>query len=627
MQVLGPVYLFGILGFYFIPKVNRKQFAVLYCVILALVAFSFQPGIDDDLRREYENLQGIQQYGWRYFDMRASQWDEAGKFDGLYLTQLYYYIMSYLPVYNFFPAITTFIVYLLQFNLVEKICLRYNLSKVIKYSFNLKIDKEERNKIENESKEIDLNSIYRRIPINTQYSKDFLLDILNYNIYYSQFQKVYLSSKKVEKEAKTKYLFFAGEKEYNRLRFQIQDIYKFDLYNSLLIDRYIEDIEIYRLFARAILNSACSQDLKDEYDNTDIGNIHTDKLNDFDIFICLKFMTNKELYDVLDSLCNNCILISEDANFYFKVVLKNISDNLDLAQIREYYYNSIILASYIKLNREISIEALDAIIRGDKKDLFGQEYKILKKLFANLKKQNQFEDKDVIEKLNTIIGLTVDRMAKSNCMDANVNDFLLYLLNIYSQANNKYYSPALLKIAKSVNYDILGSIYSFVSKRIQNQIRHSIKKWEWKDSLKDIEVYEKLVLNNLVEPNENVEEYVLENIDSLKNVNLKSYPDFYQQVIGSLLNLFLNDKIINKEEIIIAIKKSGYQVYLWLADPKKYNYEDFNINWLKLCSKKLLETMSEDEEIKNNILRTVRENVKVEKIDNESMKLILEYFV
>lgn len=130
MQVLGPVYLFGILGFYFIPKVNRKQFAVLYCVILALVAFSFQPGIDDDLRREYENLQGIQQYGWRYFDMRASQWDEAGKFDGLYLTQLYYYIMSYLPVYNFFPAITTFIVYLLQFNLVEKICLRYNLSKV-----------------------------------------------------------------------------------------------------------------------------------------------------------------------------------------------------------------------------------------------------------------------------------------------------------------------------------------------------------------------------------------------------------------------------------------------------------------------------------------------------------------
>ena len=505
---------------------------------------------------------------------------------------------------------------------------RHNLSNIIKTSFFLDIDKEEREKIENESKEIDLEKIYRRIPISTQYSKDFLLDILNYNIYYSKFQKVYFSSKKVEKEARTKYIIFAGETEYNRLRFQIQDIYKFDLYNSLLIDRYIEDVEIYRLFARTILKSVCSRDIKDEYDNTDIGNIHTDELNDFDIFICFKFMPNKELYETLDSLGKNNIPISEAALEYFKRVLKNISDNLDINQVMEYYYNSLTLASYIKLNKEVAEEALGAIIQGFEKDVFNQEYRIIKKFLVNLKKQNYFVDKDLMKKFNVIIDLIIDKIVKSNCKDIKTNNFLIYSLNIYSQVKGRYYSAELLQMTKRANYDLLGSIYGFVSKRIQQQIKKIILNWKWSDTFKDIETYEKFVINNIIEPTRNVEDYIIENIDSTKNTSgVKFYPDQYQQIIGSLLNLLLNNKVIRKKEIRMIIKRSDYPVYLWLADPKRYNYKDFNINWLKLCSKELLKTLSEDKEVKSNILKIVRDTAKVETIDNDSMKLILEYFV
>lgn len=130
MQILGPVFLLGIIGFYYFPSEKRKKFAFIYCIILAIVAFSFQPHISDDLYREYQNLDGIRQYGWSYFGMKQSQYYESTKFEGLYLTQLYYYIFAQFPINNLLPAVTTFIVYFLQFVMIEKVSRRYELSKL-----------------------------------------------------------------------------------------------------------------------------------------------------------------------------------------------------------------------------------------------------------------------------------------------------------------------------------------------------------------------------------------------------------------------------------------------------------------------------------------------------------------
>lgn len=128
MQVLGPVFIIGIMGFCSLSGKKRRQFSVFYCFILALVAFSFQPHTADDLYREYQNLDGIRQYGWQYFGMKESAFYGSAKFEGLYLTQLYYYLFSLLPVNKFLPAVTVFIVYFLQFRLIEKASARYQLS-------------------------------------------------------------------------------------------------------------------------------------------------------------------------------------------------------------------------------------------------------------------------------------------------------------------------------------------------------------------------------------------------------------------------------------------------------------------------------------------------------------------
>ena len=129
MQVLLPVFLIGVIGSGSLSGGKRRIFALFYCVILAIVAFSFQPHVSDDLYREFENLRGIQKYGWEYFTMKTNQYVSSSKFEGLYLTQLYYYVMSLFPSVHFLPAITTFIVYYLQFSLIEKVSKRYDLSQ------------------------------------------------------------------------------------------------------------------------------------------------------------------------------------------------------------------------------------------------------------------------------------------------------------------------------------------------------------------------------------------------------------------------------------------------------------------------------------------------------------------
>lgn len=130
MQVLLPVFVLGMIGFYAIPSSHRKMFGIFYCMVLATVAFCFIPHSSDDLYREFDNLRGIQQQGWKYFSIKGNQYYATTKFEGLYLTQLYYYIMAQLPSVHFLPAITTFIVYFLQFRIIEKVSKRYSLTKL-----------------------------------------------------------------------------------------------------------------------------------------------------------------------------------------------------------------------------------------------------------------------------------------------------------------------------------------------------------------------------------------------------------------------------------------------------------------------------------------------------------------
>lgn len=116
---------------------NKRKLAMLLIVSwVFLLSFAYQPLASDDLTREYSCLDGIRKYGWEFFSMGTNKYysDTLGllsssKFEGLYVTQVIYYIFAHLPIYNFLPAAVVAFQFILEFKLLEKIRGKFELTQ------------------------------------------------------------------------------------------------------------------------------------------------------------------------------------------------------------------------------------------------------------------------------------------------------------------------------------------------------------------------------------------------------------------------------------------------------------------------------------------------------------------
>nr|WP_295255858.1 EpsG family protein [uncultured Blautia sp.] len=114
---------------------KRKNFESLILVVVFLLAFFHKPLLTDDLTREYEKLSQIKNMGWSFFNTNYSFQENSllgritsNGFEGLYVTQLLYFLFSKLPVFNFLPACVTSFQFFLCFKLLNKARKRFSLS-------------------------------------------------------------------------------------------------------------------------------------------------------------------------------------------------------------------------------------------------------------------------------------------------------------------------------------------------------------------------------------------------------------------------------------------------------------------------------------------------------------------
>lgn len=136
MIISSFVYIFCIIIYLYGMKNNRRKCAEI-CIIAVffVLAFSHKPLASDDLTREFEKLAQLKKFGWQYFNSNYSfqEGTVAGRitsngFQGLYVTQVIYYIFSRIPVFNLLPAVVTGVQFYLQFKILNKIRKRFNLS-------------------------------------------------------------------------------------------------------------------------------------------------------------------------------------------------------------------------------------------------------------------------------------------------------------------------------------------------------------------------------------------------------------------------------------------------------------------------------------------------------------------
>lgn len=544
----------------------------------------------------------------------------------LYLEQAYisYVIFDYLQAYRYL-RISSRLFYkkrnYVWFFISE--VNRKNVGQSIVSNYFIECSQEEKDKIKQELVGINIEESYRKIQVQDLEDKEFLQDLYTFRRYFSLFQDTYLLTKKTEEEAKSHYTFYMGNPGYEQLRAGIIDSYNYDYKNYIMFDRYREGVVIYRLFASNILKSACCNNLFSSIGEYGFTNVCAEKLEKFDVYIILKYMKKKDLEIILSENCREYVDISDETRTYLKEIALNISHvKYYLCSYLDAY---LMLITYIKLDSSLVSSVLEILTEHTEETFYISNYNNIIKFCYEADKQGAINQNDHAENLEKIIENTIKDLNKKN-IQQQMAKLLSWYLKIYQDVNQSYYSDSLLKFAETNEYMVLSQIYSFCDEKIRAKIKETCSKWKWKDVEMQICTYEALVLCDLTDMSPEIEEDILNNLSQIKKNSKGIFPNAYEQVIASLINLFLNNKICLIEKIKEAIKKSGFAFFEWLVDTTNYNYEEFDILWLKMAGESLLQTVAQNDYVKKEINKCVKNVYLSGSEDKDILKIYFQYF-
>lgn len=122
------VFVIGFAVLYWIIPKKLSWLSFLALVIaFAWLAFNFTPNENDDITRYFMQIDYLREYGYDYlqkcFDEGINDWDVYR------VCGYYFYFISKLPDNFYLPAITIFIVYSLNFLMIYKASVRFNVNK------------------------------------------------------------------------------------------------------------------------------------------------------------------------------------------------------------------------------------------------------------------------------------------------------------------------------------------------------------------------------------------------------------------------------------------------------------------------------------------------------------------
>lgn len=463
------------------------------------------------------------------------------------------------------------------------------------------------NSINEEISHINFDLIFDEIKVENYDQKIFLKDIYASKRYYLAYQNVLKINKKIEKNEKKNQTTIFGKLPIERLKSSVMDIFNFDLYNYIMMDNYIEKIDIYRVYIERIILTYFSKNTKDNIEN----------IKPIDLFIIIKYSSYEDLTDLLESNCKIRILLSDENVNYISNVIDNIY-NCDITYGKDYFKKFLVLAKYLKLGDEIIVKIMKKFENlldydnlyvfyiGDEKnfmDFFNKEY---------MQGSQKFQ-KALLE----IIDKVIDKIIL-NEQYYQLKKVLMIYLSIYRKFNDEPIEK-LNELFLKKDFELCIDIYQLLTDEKKYEVKNMAK---CNRKIKFSE-YIKLLLNDIVDPIEEYEKKLIEEIKKMKNIPI----DFGNNSHSlDLLILYVNDKIINKDDVKKLLVNINNDKYGWLMDAKNYNYKNFDINYLKKCNKKLLESISLNETMHSKIKEKIKESFLDGLCDSEMAKIYFMYF-
>lgn len=393
-----------------------------------------------------------------------------------------------------------------------------------------------------------------------------------------------------------------------------------------MVDKYAEDIESYRLFAKTIINSACScawtENEGRQKGKLSSSNVYVKELEKFDIYIIIRYMESKELKIILQGSKKRYIKLNDEAKKYLQRIILNLSKiNTSKAN---YFSNFLILVGYIELDESIVRNTLEAISTHLDSFFVRINFNEINRFLWWANEQELYSTSDNSALLGNLIDKFIQKILETD-MGMDYKQLVLHCLIIYDKMEKHYDSEQINLLAKSEEYDILAEIYPYVIEHEKKQIKAAFNKW--KSNIAQFRIYGNAVINNIISCDENIEKEILSSLEETRRNSQHIEPDNYEDVIGIITNLYLTDNVIMKEEMRSKVLESNIALYEWLIDVNNYDYNTFDVSWLKMCNDKLLEKMASIPEVKEGITRKIKDTYISTSVDSEVLKKYFKFFV
>lgn len=551
---------------------------------------------------------------------------------------LYYILKEYLAAYNCFKmAASIYYKYREYIKYFIAETNRYLVGRIIIDSngvvsgvaqMDVKIVKEEINAI-------DLDRTYRSLP-NMGGNNKALKDIYTFNIAYTLFQDAYSTSEKVKEQADSNYIFFSGAAAFSSMRKSMEDYYNYIVLNQLAVDRYEEHIKIFRIYFQSIIGSVMTTNTGnvDTIYRKRVGNVHADKLKSFDLLIALKYEELKNLQRLLKNLSFN-LPLEEDAINYLKAVISKYKKRSfkSIFLVDNVFWKAVLLLGYCDLNEElvnITLNKINECIG----NLDYREYGNVIIRFLNNAETQDFINDHNVEQIETFLKMELEYLCKDKA--ESVMHINLVLLGTWLCQKYMHTYDDRETISQLVSNDgrmLCIKMYPYVGEACRKIIYEAYKDWKLENGNLDFDFYCSLVELKILQPDKNAEQAIFsyykkqQQNEEIEGITMSFFPTQNDnELIFQLVELYLKGLIIDAESLVSIVKERNIESALWLMDYENFDYGLFDINWVKLCSSRLLKEMSSSSSVRQNISEKFVTAYKAGNIERGLLDIYFHYF-
>ncbi len=509
---------------------------------------------------------------------------------------------------------------------------------------DIKMSKEELEIISEEVATIDLDQIYMKMPQNQRQKYFFLKDLLNFKLIYQNFYESVKSQNEVKEEENIQRVAPRETGPIFKLNFRVAQLWEYINLNYLMIDHYSELKSFYKSYIESVLISYTTIDRnKDESEVFfPFINVKVNKMEAIPFFALYIMVTNieaKYLEKLLDKYNINQIVLKSPDDQELLLSYQNLIDSfLEIDKFR-IFIDKINCLTLILSRVPLKSEEFVAVINGlrlllPKSHLLNGKY-VRQFIYHQVKHNKEHVETDSLtnyleDYLAKLISLKViDDYYESTRMI----EILVYGINS-ANSDFKMTSPILLTFINTIKKDLNISSYMECVVPIYTIAPHEVAiriteltQFALENNF-SLDLYAEACVRKVIGPSAELEGKCIAMAESIVRENEskqgKSFPDPVYNVMAHLTNIIYSNSYIDKNKYRKFIGKEA--IFDFFIDPDKFNYDNFDFNWLIKLSEEWKQKIMKNKKAKSILKAKLKDAILSNNTDIKLKEIYFKYF-